>query len=108
MKHKYVLLPNHRNFGGNLAGSDRHLRAGVDRFCRTSRYGFHLRKPRAVYRPTAGECRAAAQRRYAALAAQHFLDAAGDVMHALEDRAVSVDVLRSLRTSAPAHHLWRE
>src|SRR5262245_47653801 len=44
----------------------------------------------------AGECRTLAERGHAALAPQRFLDADRDVVLAVDDRPVSMDVLRSL------------
>src|ERR1700730_4615000 len=54
------------------------------------------------------QCGITCKRGHSAMAAQCFLDAAGPQLHAVDDRSVRVDVLRSLSTPCSAQHVsWR-
>ena len=57
-------------------------------------------RPRAVPRAAPGQRRPAPERRHATLAAKHFLDADRHGLHALDDRAIPVDLLRALPAQA--------
>src|SRR5262249_53322213 len=64
-------------------------------------------KSGAVPGATGGERRIAGERRDAALAAQPVLDAAGDELHAVDDRAIRVDVLRGVQAPGDAEPVSR-
>src|ERR1700730_3660812 len=62
----------------------------------------HLWGSGAVLGTTDRKCRPAGERRNSSVAAQRFLDAAGARLHAVDDRAVRMDLLRSLSAQIPA------
>src|SRR5271154_812747 len=66
-----------------------------------------FRQHRAVSGAVVGQCGIAVERRNTALAPERFLDVAGDELHTMDDRAVRVDVLRSLSAQVSAKSLPR-
>src|ERR1041384_5152404 len=67
----------------------------------------HLWQHRPVHRATPRQRRTTSERRHPALAPQRFLDAGRPVLHAVDDRSISVDLLRSVSSPGPAGHVPR-
>ena len=79
-----------------MGGVPRGVRSALADVCPRPAGAFDLRQHRAMPGAAAGQCRPAAKRRNAALAAQRLLDVAGDELHSVDDRTVRVDLLRSV------------
>src|SRR5258705_747223 len=67
----------------------------------------HLREYCTVPGTATGKCGAVAERRNSPLAPQHVLDACRLVLHFVDDRPASMDLLRGLSSPAPARHVSR-
>ena len=62
----------------------------------------HVRKRGAVHRAAVCQCRASSERRNPLLAAEFLLDADRPELHSMDDRAISMDLLRGLPSQAAA------
>src|SRR3974390_3425394 len=84
-----------------LDGVSRRVRAGVTS-AGARRVAERIWEYHAMLCSLTCECGAAGERRYAALAAECVLDAAGAKLHNVDDWAIPVDLLRSLPATESA------
>src|SRR3984893_10786790 len=85
---KHVFIPHRRHSGGGLGLHRGHLLGGFAGAGPPSGRPGNLREFAAMRGAAAGQRRLAVERGNAALAAEHFLDAAGDGVHAVDDWAI--------------------